>query len=184
MKRTKSRIASDSGKTNPTLRWLAETHAHEAPVVYVTEREEVEKLDVSRFIAAFGPVQSQTKLREMFGRTFHTIHGYEDTDVPLYEIPEVRKFYAHLSKVWPCWTFTASLKGPCFLSLALCVAPNLSIRRTNKTCSIHVPERDLNAFVASSLNATAVLHLCSGLSARSGDRRIKAVAAYFGIRYH
>lgn len=93
MKWVKSSLAPDSGKTNPTLCRVAGASGHKAPSVYVTGREEIEKLDTSRFLDEFGPQLPPSKLRKICGRTLFTVHGYDDTDAPIFEIEEVRLFY-------------------------------------------------------------------------------------------
>ena len=58
-----SYVEQGAGKTNATLRWIAENHEKfpgaagpkRTGIVYVTTREEVENLDFARFLANFGP---------------------------------------------------------------------------------------------------------------------------------
>jgi len=183
-----SHITADAGKTNPTLRLITEnptafTQTKKAldVIVYVTTREEVERLDVSRFIASFSPRLPRTDLRRLRGRIVFTVDGYDDTSDQLFEIPEVRDYYAHVHRVWPSWLFTACLSSPCLRVIALSVLPRVSIVRAQNVCRIQISELDLHAFFLHSLPAAALLHRRAGISKKNGAKHLQSVAKYLGI---
>lgn len=183
-----SNITADAGKTNATLRLITEnptaftqTTKARGAIVYVSTREEVERLDVSRFIANFSPRLPRTELRQLRGRIVFTVDGYDDTSDQLFEIPEVRAYYAYVHRVWPSWLFTACLSSPCLRVIALSVLQNVSIIRARSVCRIQISEFDLHTFFLHSLPAAALLHQRAGISKQNGTKHLKAVANYLGI---
>ena len=191
MKINNSYLTPGSGKTNPTVRWVAQnpvkitgangTKYKPAGIVYVTTREEVETLDVMRFLTNFGPEQPKSRLRQSHAQIIFTITGYEDSELDLFEIPEVRRFYGLLHEIWPCWIYASSLLGTSLRALALCVIQNMTVQRTEKECRIRVAESELRAFLAQSSPVTALLHDRAGICRRHRACHLSAVAAYLGI---
>ncbi len=102
-----SYVARVSGKANATFRWLAENpdkiplpgKQYAAVTVYVTSRSEIQNLDFSRFVASFGPHLKKVELRRLKSRILFTVYGYDDTELELFEIPEVRRFYGTLQMI-------------------------------------------------------------------------------------
>lgn len=171
-----------TGKTNATLAWISQTPGIKSPVVYAADRKEVEKLDLTRFAETFGPDQSRASLRRLYGKTFHTIDGYDDCPQPLFEIPAVRRYYSYLAKRWPCWLFTASLAGPCFRVLAFSVIKDITVMRTDIACGIAVTQGDLWDFVEAGIPPAAILQKFAGIGEKAAAQRIKDVCAYLGIQ--
>lgn len=149
-------------------------------IVYVTTREEIEKLDISRMLLNFGPQQSRQKLRQLRGRIIFTVDGY-DSSGDIFEIPEVRDYYSLVHRVWPSWLFTACLASPSLRVIALSVIPNMSIIRSGNLCRIQIPESDLREFFMHSLPAVAFLHHKAGIPKRSGAEYLRCVANYLGL---
>ena len=184
-------LAPGSGKANPTLRNLVENPMVVANssgktrslnvIVYVTTREEVEGRDISRFFSTFAPKQSRQKLRQLRGRVIYTVDGYDDTADEVYEIPEVRAYYAMLHAKWPCWLFGACIASASLHVIALSVIPNLFVVRSGSECRIRFPEAEICAFFIHSLPAAALLHQRAGLSQQCGAQYLKAVARHLGI---
>ena len=184
-------LTPGAGKTNPTLRSLTENPMVVTSssgksrrldvIVYVTTREEVERQDISRFFADFGPKQSRQKLRQLRGRVIFTVDGYDRTPDNIYEIPEVRAYYATLHAKWPCWLFAACLASPSLHVLAFSVIPNLWVVRTGTESRIRVHESELCTFFMHSLPAAALLNQRAGLSKQYGAQYLKIVARHLGI---
>lgn len=184
-------LTAGSGKANPTLRSLAEhpmvvTNSsgktrRMGEIVYVTTRQEVESLDLSRFMDNFGPKQSWQKLRQFRGRIIFTVDGYDHTADEVFEIPEVRAYYAMLHAKWPCWLYAACIASASLHVIALSVIPTLSVIRSGSECRIRVPEAEICAFFMHSLPAAALLHQRAGLSQQCGAQYLKAVARHLGI---
>ena len=191
MKATKdSCLSIGAGKTNPTVRSLT---AHPmvytsssgktkrmGEIVYVTTREEVERLDLSRFMANFGIHQSRSKLRQLRGRIIYTINGY-DNEAEIYEISEVRRFYSAVHVLWPCWLFTACLASASLRVIALSVVSNMSVARSGNECRTRIPGQDIKKFFIESLPAAGLLFARTGISTQHGSKYLKYVANHLGI---
>jgi hypothetical protein len=181
MKFISASIARDCGKSGFTGRWPYPGSGRTAPFVYVIKRDEVESLDLARFLAAFGVYQKPSLLRHFQRKIFHVIDGYDHVDAPLFEIPEVRKFYAHVCDVWPSWIFTGSLHGPNLLVLVLCATPNLTVRRKGNQCLIRVREADVRALMTEARNALTLLGLRAGLPSDAIGKRLHDLNRYFKL---
>ncbi len=186
-----SYLAAGSGKSNPTLRSLAEhpmvvTSAggktkRMGEIVYVTTREEVERRDISRFFSNFGPKQSRQKLRQLRGRIIFTVDGFDESADEVFEIPEVRAYYSMVHARWPCWLFSACLASASLHVIALSVIPTVTVIRSEAECCILVPEAELCSFFMHSLPAAALLNQRAGLSKQYGAQYLKIVARHLGI---
>jgi hypothetical protein len=174
-------IARDCGKFGFTRRWLCSGSGRTPPIVYVIRRDEVENLDLARFLTFFGVYQKPSLMRRFRRRILHVIDGYDDVDAPLFEIPEVRRFYAHVSAVWPSWIFTGSLQGPNLLVLVLCATPNLSVRRKGNQCIIRVREADVLALMTAARQTLTLLGLRAGLPSDAIGKRLQDLERYFKL---
>jgi hypothetical protein len=181
MKFVGTSITRDCGKSGFTRRWPYPGSGRTAPFVYVIKRDEVENLDLARFLAAFGVYQKPSLLRQFRRKIFHVIDGYDHVDAPLFEIPEVRKFYAHVCDVWPSWVFTGSLHGPNLWVLVLCATPNLAVRRKGNQCIISVREADVRALMKAARHALTLLGLRAGLPSDAIGKRLHDLGRYFKI---
>ena len=183
-------LAAGAGKTNPTVRSLT---AHPmvyttsngktkrmGEIVYVTSKTEIERRDISRFMSNFGPHQSKQELRQLRGRIIFTVDGF-DRDADLFEIPDVREFYAMAHKCWPCWLFTACLASESLRVIALSVIPNLPVDRSRDNSRTCVAESELRAFFMDSLPATLFLNDRSGIPRDYGSQYLQAVASYLDL---
>jgi hypothetical protein len=178
MKLISESIAKDCGKTRFTMQHIGH---HRAPIVYAATREEVENLDLSRYLAAFGIYQKPWLLRRFRGRIYHVVDGYDDIDTPIFEVPEVRRFYTHICDIWPGWVYTASLLDSNLWALALCAVPNLYVRRTDNKCIVQVPEADLRSLVAAARPALTLLGLRAGLPSDATSNRISNLERCFSV---
>jgi hypothetical protein len=174
-----SSIARDCGKSGFTRRWPYPGSGRTAPFVYVIKRDEVENLDLARFLAAFGVYQKPSLLRQFRRKIFHVIDGYDHVDAPLFEIPEVRRFYSRVCEVWPSWVFTGSLLGPNLWVLVACATPNLSVRRKGSQCIIRVREADVRSLLKAARPALTLLGLRAGLPSDAIGKRLQDLERYF-----
>lgn len=181
MKFVGTSIARDCGKSGFTYRWSCSGSGRTPPIVYVIRRDEVENLDLARYLAVFGVYQKPSLLRQFRQRIFHVIDGYDDVDAPLFEIPEVRRFYAHVSAVWPSWIFTGSLHGPNLWVLAFCAVPNLLVRRAGQKCIVNAPEGAIRSLLAAARPTSTLLGLRAGLPSDAATRRMAELARYFQL---
>jgi len=66
-------------------------------------------------------------------------------------------------------------------TLALCILPNLVVRRTPAECRIRFPQDELLAFFESCLPAAALLHDRAGIDKHAGLNLLKKVADHLGV---
>ena len=190
-KMSSSCLAAGAGKTNPTVRHLNEhpmvyTNSSGKPkrmgeIVYVTTRQEVESLDLSRFMSNFGHHIPRRKIGQAHGRIIYTIHGYDEDD-EIYAIPEVRLFYTMAHESWPCWLYTACLASASLRVIALSIAANMWSKRSGNECQNWIPKHDLKIFFSESLPAARLLFYRAGISKKYAAEYLKIVAKYLGIR--
>ncbi len=150
-------------------------------IVHVTGRAEVENLDTERFLFSFGPHIGRKELRKLCGMVHFTISGYDDTREEIYAIPEVRRYYGHLHKVFPCWLFYSNLASPCLRAVMLAIIPNVRILRSKHKLSAEFRSTDVHSFFMESLPAAALLHARAGISKQRGARQLAMTAQYLGI---
>ncbi len=188
-------IYTGIGKTEVELRRIAEevsgrgwrkpakASLGDPGIIYVITREEIEALDLKRFLANFGPRVSVKRLRQIAGRISFTVHGYEDREEEIFEIPEVREYFRIAHKRWPCWLFTADVRTACFHSVILSVLPNLNIMRVPATGinQAQTSFKDLETFFKESLVASALMEAKAGISMDTVEKRIEALMAYVGL---
>jgi len=184
-------LAAGAGKTNPTVRHLSEqpmvyTNSsgkikRMGEIVYVTTRQEVESLDLSRFMANFGHHLPRRKIGQAHGRVIYTVHGYDEDD-EIYAIPEVRLFYAMAHESWPCWLYTACLASASLHVIALSIVSNMWSKRSGNECRIWIPERDLKIFYTESLSAAHLMFYRAGISKKYATEYLKIAAKYLEIR--
>ena len=191
-KMSSSCLAAGAGKTNPTVRHLNEhpmvyTNSSGKPkrmgeIIYVTTRQEVESLDLSRFMANFGHHLPRRKIGQAHGRIIFTVHGYDQVDEEIYVIPEVRLFYAMAHESWPCWLYTACLASASLRVIALSIAANMWSKRTGNKCRNWIPEHDLKIFYTESLSAAHLMFYRAGISKKYATEHLKIAAKYLEIR--
>lgn len=118
-------------------------------IVYVTMRDEIEDMNLGRFLKHFGPL-GEGQWLPFIGRILFTVHGYEDDPRELFEIPEVRKFYAELNRIWPCWLyFSDPLHPDCLRSLVCCSLDDITIgaKKRSKNVQVRVPHESIKEFI-------------------------------------
>ena len=183
------------GKANETLRMLSQYSSKtvpprgkqgrkaNSPIIFVSSREEIEKSDIRRLVALGSPRQSVSKIKALRGRIIYTVSGYDDVADELFEVEEVRRFYAHAQATWPCWLYTAHLHTPCFRSVVLSLLPHLTIeRRAADSCWwARIRKCEVEAFFEASLGSAAILHHRARISRQRGLQHLKSVAAYLGM---
>lgn len=175
-----------AGKYENTLNWLIETAPQSArypfvksprAIFYVATREEVEKRNISRFMANFGPQITADKIRELHGKVFFTVDGYDSNPSELHEIPEVREYYAQAHRHWPAWLFFADLRNACLQMVAQCVMP--SVNAANP-CLQEETER-IKAFYLWALPTSAWCYKHAEIPREDGVSHLQQVARYLGL---
>lgn len=182
-------VIAGAGKTVATLEWL-QKHTELLPrtgkdpesiVVYAVTRHEIATLDVQRFLKTFSPNLPRDSLREILNRVFFTVAGYDTSEDELFEIEEVRQYYAKLHRLWPCWLYAGSLLAGNLRAIALCLLPNLRIKRTRLTRRVAFDQQDMANFFDEGLAAAALCHHRVGINRHDGVRHLRKVADHLGV---
>lgn len=192
MKNTASpKLFDGAGKTDATLKWLADcVLAHEGKhnatpgncdTLYVITREEVEADDISRIIRDFGPDNSRKKLRRLQGRVHFTVSGYDEDPSEIFEIAEVRDYFALVHRQWPCWSFACSLRSPCLWAVALLISPNVLVVREGDNVTAQLRVCDVARFFNESAHASFALCRLAGQTRAQIAARMRDVTRYLEI---
>jgi hypothetical protein len=182
-------VLPGAGKTMATVKWIEE-HPHRIPrtktnteaiVVHVTTRHEITSLNTHRFLKTFGPNLPRDSLRKLRNQVFFTVSGYDDSELELFEIEEVRRYYATLHRIWPCWTYAGTLLAGNLRAIALCILPNLRIKRTRHSRRVAFDRQDMATFFEDGLPAAALCHHHAGINRHDGVRQLMKVADHLGL---
>lgn len=168
---TRARKRSDTAKaTNPGI-------------LYVIMRKEIETGDLRRFLANFGPLVEKDRLRQIAGSISFTVHGYDDREEEIFEIPEVRAYFQAAHRRWPCWLFTADIRTACLHAVILSILPTVNIIRApaQGINQAQASYKHLKTFFMDSLVASSVMEVKAGISANRSEKRIEALAEYLGL---
>lgn len=94
---------------------------------YQFSREMVERGDFSHFLQRYGPekLPQGKRLAEMQGTMSFFVDGYNDDPRELYEIEEVRNFYAQFFDAWPYWLYFSTLHTESLVMMVACRITNL-----------------------------------------------------------
>ena len=100
---------------------------HDAVMVIFSEPQ-VRHCKTAHFLKTFGPaaLPKGPELAAMMGKFQFLVEGWNDDPQELYSIPEARKFYQHLHRVWPYWFYFCDLRTETLTMMTLCLLPNIS----------------------------------------------------------
>jgi len=101
-----------------------------------------------------------------------TVSGYDQLEEEIFEIEEVRRFYALVHETWPGWLFVAALNSDCLWAVVFAVLPNVTVIRRKGALMVQVAEADLNQFFHESLWTPRPTSTRKPASAKSGASRI------------
>ena len=184
------KLAPGAGKFNATLRWLIKNAPRSKlnpqilkpkGTLFVTTRGEIESGDISRLLTTFSLKRQKAELRPLCGCIHFTVGGYDYVEDELFEIPEVRSYFARAHQAWPTWFFGADVSSDCLRAVVFASIPNLLVRRENGSVHVQCRESDLVEFFSDSLPAAALLHRRVGVPKRMGLQQMRCIAAYLGI---
>jgi len=173
-------LTRGAGKANHALHTLTKKGAPTRRTLFVTTREEVEGLDLRRFISNFGPHLSPEETLGMQGKVLFAIDGYDAHTSELYEIPSVRRFYAEAHRRWPCWNFYGDLRSECLSVVAACIIPKIIVARRARSPKhrVHILQSDIIEFCDHSLLASSFLFEKSGVARHRGMNLFNRAARY------
>lgn len=176
-------LPSGSGKYEHTLNWLIETaQASTKPpyvkspkgIFFVATRDEVERRDISRFMANFGPQISVENMLVYQNKILWTVAGYDSDRRELHEIPEVCNYYAEVHRRWPAWLFFSDLRTECLQMVARCIIPSPVKRGFG--CA-----QECQAFFDRGLPPAAWFHKKLNIPPEDGVTHLRQVARYLGL---
>ena len=97
-------------------------------IVVIFSKEQVRHCKTAHFLKQFGRdvLPEGPDLASMMGKFEFLVEGYDDDPQEIFGIPEVRKFYQHLHRVWPYWFFFCDLGSQTLTMMTMCLLPNLN----------------------------------------------------------
>lgn len=177
------KIAAGSGKANYELsRFTAGKSKTRDITLIVISREEVENVDLTRFLGSCSPKHQDHRLAMLHGKVRFTIDGFDEDSSPLCIIPSVRNFYQLCHARWPAWSFFADLHSDCLAMIAACVVPRLiCVERPRRKVELTTIQHDLVTFFEDGLPTVSYLHSRLCIDKNSGAELLHHVYRYLGI---
>jgi hypothetical protein len=120
-------------------------------IVVIFSKEQVRHCKVAHFLKSFGTdaLPDGPELAKLMGKFQFLIEGWDDDPAELHSIPEVRKFYQYLHRVWPYWFYFCDLDTETLTMMTLCLMPNIkSFKRFGEpNACVEYDPRDLLDFI-------------------------------------
>lgn len=97
-------------------------------IMVIFGKEQVRHCKTAHFLKRFGvdALPEGAELAAMMGKFQFLVEGFDDNPLEIYSIPEVRKFYQHLHRVWPYWFYFCDLRTETLTMMTMCLLPNIS----------------------------------------------------------
>lgn len=113
------------------------------------------------------------------------VEGYEDVPDELYSIPEVRKSYQHLHRVWPYWHYFCDLRTDTLNMMTMCVLPTISsFKRLGQTqAEVQYKHTDLIRFVEKNFAPLNLMMERAGMSEMDNYNRTRDVFLYYQLPF-
>lgn len=121
----------------------------------------------------------------MMGKFQFLVEGWDDDPQELYAIPEVRKFYQHLHRVWPYWFFFCDLDTETLTMMTLCLMPNLKgfKRLDEPKAAVEYDPMDLIRFIQQNFLPLNTMMERAGMSEMAIYERTKEVFQHYKLPY-
>ena len=175
------RLRNGLGKAHIELARLVDCRTPEAPLrVFIISREEIQSLDISRLRAAFGPAIAREEMLTLLGQYIFAVSGYEDVADELYEIEEVRTYFAYL-QTFPLWLAFANLTSDTLKMIAACSMSTLVVikRKRRRGCLVIFRGKDLTDFFISATAYMQAIFKYAGLSSKASDKKLRELVNHF-----
>ncbi|CAN5781630.1 hypothetical protein BH09VER1_BH09VER1_17820 [soil metagenome] len=152
-------------------------------IFHVTTKEEIIACDVSRLIANYSSNTDISRLKQVQSRISYTISGYDEDTEELFEIPEVRRFYAKAHGVCPSWLFTADPSTCCLFSVVLSILANFTVVKVagDELMEVWLPDQAVEDFFIGSLDASIALFKRSHVRREKSELHLRSLARYLGV---
>ncbi len=153
--------------------------------VVTFSKQEIVPCDLSGFLAVYGfdTLPKGADLAAMMNSVAFTVVDYDEDPREIFEIPEVRVFYAKLWESWPYWFFFCNLECGEMLALVSCVVPN-QIKVTDlgrNTVGVKYQPSAFAQFFDRGTRHAIMVCARAGLSEQQILARIDAVDSFFDI---
>lgn len=131
---------------------------------WTVTRKEIKSADIRRHLGSFNVALRPALLDSLHNRVITLVGGYDKDPREIYEIPEVRRYFAKLVRQgMPLLFFAAAAYPPSLRAIAACIAERVVIRREKNSDQVEVvlEGNTLNPFLA--VNLTQYLYLSARL---------------------
>jgi hypothetical protein len=156
-------------------------------VVVVFSKAQVRHCKTAHFLKQFGrdALPEGPDLASMMGKFEFLVEGYDDDPQEIYGIPEVRKFYQHLHRVWPYWFFFCDLGSQTLTMMTMCLMPKFSgfKRLGAPSASVEIDSTDLLNFIRSNFGPLNLVMERAGMSERDIYNRTRDVFHHYKLPY-
>ena len=153
---------------------------------WTVTREEIKSSDTRRHLASFNASLPADLLGALRNRVITLVAGYENDPREIYEIPEVRNYFAKLAREGaPLLFFAAAAYPPSLRAIAACIAERVVIRRTKggEIAQVLLEGNTLKPFLAENLTQYFFLSAQLGhLPHEALENMASSLAALLGPR--
>lgn len=154
-------------------------------VVVTFDRKQIESCDFSGFLALYGEggLPKGSQLRAMMDTLVFTVVDYDADPREIHEIPEVRRFYGELWKVWPFWFYFLNLDTCEIIAPVSCVVP-FSVKVTDldrHSVGYQFEASRFHDFVKRGFEGLNRMCDQAGIDDLGVEKRTRAIATTFGL---
>ncbi|MGB6220249.1 hypothetical protein [Haloferula sp.] len=152
------------------------------PIIIVFNKAQIRERKFDHFLKLYGrdSLPEGPKLAALMGRFQFIVQGYDNDPAELYGIPEVRKFYQQVYRVWPYWFYFCDLRTE-----TLCLMPNLSsVKRVGEplTC-VECNPMEIIAFISKNFGPLNLMMERAGMSELAIYVRTREVFEHYRLPF-
>jgi hypothetical protein len=156
-------------------------------ITVIFSEPQVRHCKTAHFLKTFGPhaLPEGAELAALMGKFQFLVEGWDDDPQELYSIPEVRKFYQHLHRVWPYWFYFCDLRTETLTMMTLCLMPNLSgyKRLGEPKAAVEYDPMDLINFIQKNFVPLNLMMERAGMSEMDIYNRTRDVFHHYKLPY-
>lgn len=156
-------------------------------IVVVFREQQVRQRKLAHFLKHYGTdaLPEDPELAELMGTFQFFVEGWDGVPDEIYAIPEIRKFYAHLHKVWPYWFFFCDLGSENLRMMTMCLLENLEgfKRFGEPKAAVQYDPLELLRFIQQNFAPLNLMMERAGMSEMDIYQRSGDIFRYFGLPY-
>lgn len=156
-------------------------------IVVVFGKQQVRQRKLAHFLKHYGldVLPEGPELAKLMGTFQFFVEGWDDVPDEIYAIPEIRKFYAHLHKLWPYWFFFCDLRTETLKMMTLCLMPTLEAfkRLGEPNAAVQCDPLELLRFIERNFVPLNLMMERAGMSEMDIYQRTGDIFRYFGLPY-